>query len=202
MKTHHILTSAVLLFMTSNLAYAEQNQLDGQWYFQGSIGYSVVDMDNMLDEKSYDVNNDDISYELAVGYLFTDYVGVKIGWRELGKGSYKSSSTSTRYFHSEQEFSSLFIAMTGHYPIAEHFELVGSAGFSRLTQSRTANIYDNGSLTSTETPDDYDFTEPYFSLGVEYSFNRNITIISEFIHQPMTEIASANTYQLGIKYKF
>ena len=199
MKIHHILTSAVLLFMTSNLAYAEQNQLDGQWYIQGSVGYSIADIDDMLGEDNYDINDDDISYELAVGYLFTDYVGMKIGWRELVEASYIEHSSPTEYSQKIYKMSSLFIAITGHYPITENFELTGAAGFSRLALD--IKKIDYGPTTNTETYD-YDSTEPYFSLGVEYNFNQNIAIISEFIHQPMPQFASSNTYQLGLKYKF
>ncbi|MGF1911661.1 porin family protein [Vibrio kasasachensis] len=196
MKIHHILTSTILYLVASTFAHAQESQPNGQWYFQGSIGYSVIDLDDMLDSDHYGIEDSDTSYELALGYLFTEHVGIKFGYRELGEGQFIQDDTPDKLF--VQKLDSLFIAMTGHYPISDQFELLGAIGFSKISQDLQVTRLDSSGSASFS----YDFTEPYFSLGIEYKFNNTLSILSEFIHQPIPNLVEGNTYQIGLKYKF
>ena len=144
----------------SGAALAQQG--DTGWYVSGSLGNAEVDIPGA---------EDSTAWRIAGGYKINRTFGAELGYANLGD-----------FGGGGDDVTSLELAATASFPLANQFSLYGLVGFARL---------EAGSEEETEL---------MFGVGAQYDVSRNLGVRLKW-HRYDTDEA-IDVLSLGVVWKF
>jgi len=175
------------------LAFASAPALSQEsgWYAGVGLGQASHDVD-CAGTTSCDDN--DTAWKIFGGYQFNKYLGVEVGYTDLGKASLSDAISTTAF-----EVKGFEVLAVGTYPINQQFEIFGKAGFFRWDLDVKDNVF--GSISESGT----DFT---FGIGAKYNFSKNLGLRLEWQryndigNDSTTGTSDSDFIGLGLVFKF
>lgn len=153
----------VLLTSMLPLAASASQELT-PWYVGAGLG--VNNYEHIATE-----NGDDNPYawDIFAGYMFNDYFGAEIGYRDLGNADWTTAGISN-----DAGVKGTTLGLVGLWPLANRWSLSAEAGVMYYTLENSQNF--NGTSSSYS---DSDFA-PYFGAGVGYNFTDNLKLQAKY----------------------
>ncbi|NMH64754.1 OmpA family protein [Shewanella salipaludis] len=158
---------AVLLSSLLPLA-ANASQELSPWYLGAGVG--VNNYEPNCDQKSMKVCGEDDPYawDIFAGYLFNDYLGVELGYRDLGRAEWTDYSDK----FNDVGVKGPTLGLVGFWPLANRWSLSAEAGAINYL------IY-NDKAHGSEYYSDTDLA-PYYGAGVGYNFTDNLKLQAKY----------------------
>lgn len=203
MRTNKSILTAVLLGLISTGVQADTLAQTGPYIGLG-IGYSIADIDGDSIENglcggsclSYTDDEESLGFKLFGGYLFNDYLAVEGGYTNLGKFTYKATST-TGTNSGTYKVQTGNVDLLAHLPLMDTFSLTARGGllFSHMKEEYT----NTGSYT------EYSLGYKY-GLGFQYDFTAAWGLRGEWENNHLEESfaggANVHLISLGVVYRF
>ncbi len=134
--------------------------------------------------KNVNTNDDtDTSYRLYGGLNFNRYVGVEIGYANLGEFSSPSGVASW-------EYTSLYTAVVGKLPINSKFSLTSRLGYGRYD-------VDGSGIGASR-----DGSDLVYGIGALYHLNSRVGIALDYMRYDFGDVVENKAFSLGIQYSF
>ncbi|WP_394392005.1 OmpA family protein [Shewanella woodyi] len=178
---------AVLL--TSMLPFAANAAQElTPWYVGGGVG--VNDYEPSCDLKTMKVcgKDDPYAWDVFGGYLFNDYFGVELGYRDLGRGEW------TDYANKRNDVGAkgMTLGLVGFMPLSQRWSLSAEAGAMNYLLS-------NNKQYGTEYYSDSGVA-PYFGVGVGYNITENLKLQAKYRRYENLEDDKWNTLDMESNY--
>lgn len=206
---------AVLMAMASGAAWSAETGV----YFGASIGWSEVtsntkykesDSDGYVYSEKSDFSGSDFAYNIFLGYDFNKYVGVEVGYLDLGQPSdtYKYEDEGGTYKDKvDVSLHGMDLAVIARYPFADNFDVHGKLGVvwwtPRITDKYTEEGFDYWEKTSIEQ----DATDLMYGVGIGYTFDEHLVLSADWQNFELSgfgDFIGGNTsaYMFGAAWKF
>lgn len=199
-----------MLLFTPMMTLANESFIP-HWFVNGSVGYGLFEIgDTSYSDTSYSTTKDDsdFTFELSVGYKFSENLGMSVGYRDLGSYLHTESRhdsgvdySNESMFMTANDFSAFFISLDGYYPFFDKWTLLGKVGFNMIDveyQSTHTHISDINSYITNSTHRS-NTSEPFFTLGIEREITQDIGIsLSYFNHSGI----NVQEMKVGLSYAF
>lgn len=206
---------AVLMAMASTAAWSAESGV----YFGASFGWSEVSsnttvkysdsIDGVYDSMKSDFSGSDFAYNIFLGYDFNKYVGVEIGYLDLGvpTDTYKIEDEGTYKEKVEVELHGMDLALIGRYPFENNFDVHGKLGViwwtPKITDKFTEVDYGYWDKTTVEQ----DATDLLYGVGIGYTFDEHLVFSVDWQNFEMSgvgDLVSGNTsaWLFGAAWKF
>ncbi|WP_299492754.1 OmpA family protein [uncultured Shewanella sp.] len=192
MKTKIIL-STLLTFMISFSTFA-QTELT-PWYI--GVGAGINDYKSQCD-KNIISPCDDTSYgwELFTGYQLNQYIGIELGYRDLGK-AYWTDNNGEVNDYGKINTKGVTLGVVAQYPLAERWNInteVGAMGYNSKITNKWGNIY--GDMNTGNHTD----VTPYLGAGIGFNITDTIMLSAIYRHYQDLNAASNSRYDLENNY--
>lgn len=152
----------------------------GQSKFRNSNGFG-----------GFSSENKDTSYGVYLGSYFTPYVGVELGYTDLGKVDRAGGSTEAKAGSA---------ALVGKLPLGPSFNLLGKLGatYSRVEVSA---LPASGVATGSKSG-----WGPSYGIGAEYNFTQNVSAVVQYdeyrMPYPGDSKGKVNNTSIGVRFKY
>ena len=121
-------------------------------------------------------NMQDTGYKLFGGYQFNRNFGVELGYFNLGKFSY-STTTAAGPLNGKYDIEGLNLDLVGTYPLSERWSVLGRLG---AQYANTRNTFSGSGLGATaKTSPSKEDTNLKVGLGLQYELNRSLFLRGE-----------------------
>ena len=158
------------------------------WYVGGGLG--VNNYEPNCDQKTMKVCGEDDPYAWDVfgGYLFNDYFGVELGYRDLGRAEWTDYSNKLNDVGAR----GMSLGLVAFYPFANKWSLSAEAGamnylISNKKQWDTEYYSDNG-------------IAPYIGAGIGYNFTDNLKLAAKYRRYENLDEEKWNTLSMESNY--
>lgn len=178
-------------FFALSLTGAPALSQDMGWYAGVGLGQASHDVDcagtTSCDDK-------DTAWKLFGGYQFNKYLGVEVGYTDLGKASLSDAISTTTF-----EANGFEVLAVGTYPINQQFEIFGKAGFFLWDLEAKDNVFGRISESGTDLT---------FGIGAKYNFSKNLGLRLEWQRyndigdKSTTGTSDSDFIGLGLVFKF
>jgi OOP family OmpA-OmpF porin len=181
----------LLTTMLLTAAFAANSQVqDDEGYYAG-ISANWVNAD-FKDRSDTDFDDSDAAFGIRGGYMFSDMLGVEIGYMDFGDFEATDDDANDTIDLNADAFT---LAAVFNWSVAEYIDLYGKLGVYNVNANRTSTIAGN-------VLEDDDDTSAYGTLGIEYDFGdwdvfAEISIADTDINDLNMDIIS-----VGVKYQF
>lgn len=187
-----------VVLLTSMLPFAASAAEElTPWYIGAGLG--VNNYQPNCDQKTMKECGEDDPYAWDVfgGYLFNEFVGVELGYRDLGRAQWTDYSDK----RNDVGASGVSLGLVGFYPLADKWSLSAEVGafnyvISNKKQYNTEYYSDNG-------------VAPYFGAGVGYNFTDNLKLQAKYRRYEnldedkwSTLAMESNYWGLELSYRF
>jgi len=210
----HRLAAGMLLSCLATASLAQGPARPHKWYVDLGVGESTLDHESGFT----DVDDTDTSYSFRVGYKFSRFYALELGYIDIG--DFRSALVPTCVsevpcgpsIYEQSSIDGILLNSRIIWPIARHFELNGSLGMlyherkTTVTTSNYADVpyrdnYSNGGFSfglgiaapiNERFEIGLDFTQ-YFEVGVAFDFSDNPSIVSD---------SDSRVFALDLRYRF
>lgn len=169
----------VLLTSMLPLAASASQELT-PWYV--GAGFGVNNYEHIATD-----NGDDNPYawDIFAGYMFNDYFGAEIGYRDLGSADWTSGGISN-----DADVKGATLGLVGLWPLGNRWSLSAEAGamYYTLENTQTSTSYSSN-----------DFA-PYFGAGVGYNFTDNLKLQAKYRRYENLDDTDFNTIKADSNY--
>ncbi|WOT04303.1 OmpA family protein [Shewanella youngdeokensis] len=187
---------AVLL--TSLLPFAA-SAADGMspWYVGGGVG--INDYEPNCDQKTMKTcgADDPYAWDVFAGFLFNDYFGVELGYRDLGRAEWVDYANKLNDVGAK----GMSLGLVGFLPVADRWSLSAEAGALNYI------IYNNKNYGSEYYSDNG--VAPYIGVGIGYDLSDNLKLQAKYRRYENLDEEKWNTlsmesnyYGLELSYRF
>lgn len=182
----------VLLASMLPLAASASQELT-PWYVGAGMG--VNNYEHIATE-----NGDDNSFawDVFAGYMFNDYFGAEIGYRDLGSADWTNAGISN-----DVDVQGVTLGLVGLWPLGNRWSLSAEAGAMYYTLE---NSQRSGALSDEYSSEDI---APYFGAGIGYNFTDNLKLQAKYRRYEGlddtdfdTIEADSNYWGLELSYRF
>jgi OOP family OmpA-OmpF porin len=125
-----------------------------QAFVELGVGQSMFDVDSI---PGVTVDDEDTTFAISGGWMFTPNIGAEVGWRDLGGISASGPGGSA-----SAEVDGFMLGAVGRFTVAQNIAIVPRIGLYMWDAS-------GGGLAGGASDDG---TDLYFGVGAEYSFTR------------------------------
>lgn len=157
MKIHRFVSVATLALAAAGAAQAQV------FYAGGSLGGSYWDVEEV---PGASIDQSDFGFKVHLGFEFSPYVAVELGWADVGKARFSGSGIS-----GDLKGSGAYLDLVGTLPIAEGWVLLGRFGAfngkAKGTVSGLGSTSDSGN-------------DVKFGVGFEWHVSRQVAIRGEW----------------------
>ena len=189
-----IVTAAIAAAMPA-LAQSEPNFTP--WYLgvgigQGHLNVSGQDLTGLNDAT---VKTNETTYTIRGGWRFSPYMGLELGYYDLGKYSFHGiANASTLDIDGQAKAKSVGVSFVGTLPI-DVFDLYGRVGFAR------SELKVNASATLAPTPVNTKDkqNEATYGVGARWNFVPNMGLFAEWMKNDKIKVDS---YLVGVDFRF
>jgi OOP family OmpA-OmpF porin len=118
-------------------------------------------------------DDEDSSWRIFAGYQFNKYVGLELGYADLGQGEGRATVTGVGSGTARFEAEAWDLVMVGMLPINERFSIFGKLGFARwdVDASATVSIPGRGTGVGSDSEDGTELTQ---GVGAQFNFTKNV----------------------------
>jgi len=178
-----------VVLLTSMLPFAASAAQElTPWYVGGGLG--VNNYEPNCDQKTMKVCGEDDPYAWDVfgGYLFNEYVGIELGYRDLGRAEWTDYSNK----RNDVGVRGMSLGFVGFYPLADKWSLSAEAGalnylISNKKEYNTEYYSDSG-------------IAPYLGAGVGYNFTDNLKLQAKYRRYENLDEEKWNTLSMESNY--
>jgi OOP family OmpA-OmpF porin len=187
--TLSVLTCAML---TIQLAHAEETFINpdwanSAWYIGAGVGRSRASIDqqrlsqsltaNGATVTSFSTDERDTGYKLFVGKQLNRYLAVELGYFDLGKFGFNSTTSGNGVLNGEAGFRGANLDLLAQLPLSERWSLLGRVG---ANYAKASTHFTGNRLTAVT---DRDPSERKLNakagLGLEYKFSEALAVRGE-----------------------
>ncbi|ABK49370.1 MULTISPECIES: OmpA family protein [Shewanella] len=166
----------VLLTSMLPLAASASQELT-PWYVGAGLGvnnYEHIATDNG-DDNPY-------AWDIFAGYMFNDYFGAEIGYRDLGSADWTYAGIGN-----DADVKGATLGLVGVWPLGNRWSLSAEAGAMYYTLENNQRV---GGVSSSYSENDF---APYFGAGVGYNFTDNLKLQAKYRrYENLDDNAGAN----------
>jgi len=166
----------VLLTSMLPLAASASQELT-PWYVGAGLGvnnYEHIATDNG-DDNPY-------AWDIFAGYMFNDYFGAEIGYRDLGSADWTYAGISN-----DADVKGATLGLVGVWPLGNRWSLSAEAGAMYYTLENNQRV---GNVSTSYSENDF---APYFGAGVGYNFTDNLKLQAKYRrYENLDDNAGAN----------
>ncbi len=186
------------ILLTSMLPFAANAAQDlTPWYIGGGIGVNNYEPNcDMKTMKSCD-KDDPYAWDVFGGYLFNDYFGVELGYRDLGRTTWVDYENKLNDVGAK----GMSLGVVGFWPFADRWSLSAEAGAMNYTLS-------NNKQWGSEYYSDNGIA-PYFGAGIGYNITENLKLQAKYRrYESLNEdkwdtlAMESNYWGLELSYRF
>lgn len=178
-----------VVLLTSMLPFAASAAQElTPWYVGGGLG--VNNYEPSCDQKTMKVCGEDDPYAWDVfgGYLFNEYVGIELGYRDLGRAEWTDYSNK----RNDVGARGMSLGFVGFYPLADKWSLSAEAGalnylISNKKEYNTEYYSDSG-------------IAPYLGAGIGYNFTDNLKLQAKYRRYENLDEEKWNTVSMESNY--
>jgi OOP family OmpA-OmpF porin len=158
------------------------------WYVGGGLG--VNNYKPNCDQKTMKVCGEDDPYAWDVfgGYLFNEYIGIELGYRDLGRAEWTDYSNKSNDVGAR----GMSLGFVGFYPLADKWSLSAEAGaFNYLISNKkeyNTEYYSDSSIA------------PYLGAGIGYNFTDNLKLQAKYRRYENLDEEKWNTLSMESNY--
>ncbi|MGK0409616.1 MAG: OOP family OmpA-OmpF porin [Shewanella psychromarinicola] len=189
MDVNMIKNTLKVVLLTSLLPFAASaaEQLT-PWYVGGGLG--VNNYEPNCDQKTMKVCGEDDPYAWDVfgGYLFNDYVGIELGYRDLGRAEWTDYSNK----RNDVGARGMSLGFVGFYPLADKWSLSAEAGaFNYLISNKkeyNTEYYSDSGIA------------PYLGAGIGYNVTDNLKLQAKYRRYENLDEEKWNTLSMESNY--
>ncbi|MCS6125188.1 OmpA family protein [Shewanella baltica] len=162
------------------------------WYVGAGLG--VNNYEHIATQNGQD---DPYAWDVFAGYMFNDYFGAEIGFRDLGNADWTSAGISN-----DAGVKGSTLGLVGIWPLANRWSLSAEAGAMYYSLE---NNQHNGSVSSKYSTNDF---APYLGAGVGYNFTDNLKLQAKYrryenLNDDYNIVeADSNYWGLELSYRF
>ncbi|WP_298773798.1 OmpA family protein [uncultured Shewanella sp.] len=189
-----ILLSTLLTSVISFSASADTEM--SPWYIGAGTG--INDYQVQCDKSATSSCDDNTPYgwELFTGYMFNQYIGLELGYRDLGQANWTHFNGELNDYGSI-DTKGVTLGLIGYYPFAERWNInaeIGAMRYDSKITNQWGNIYGNS-----EAGNHTDYT-PYIGAGVGFNITENIMLSAVYRHYQDLNPTQNNFYDLENNY--
>lgn len=158
------------------------------WYVSGGLG--VNNYEPNCDQKTMKICGEDSPYawDVAGGYLFNDYFGLELGYRDLGRAEWTDYS-NTRNDVGAHGFT---LGLVAFYPFAHNWSLSAEAGAMNYIITNNVN-YGNHYYSDRGVA-------PFIGAGIGYNFTDNLKLAAKYRRYENLDEDKWNTLEMESNY--
>ncbi|MGI2025378.1 OmpA family protein [Shewanella glacialipiscicola] len=182
-----------IVLLTSMLPFAASaSQELTPWYVGAGLG-----VNNYEHVATQNGSDDPFAWDIFAGYMFNDYFGAEIGFRDLGNADWNDAGISN-----DADVKGSTLGLVGLWPLANRWSLSAEAGVMYYTLENSQSSLAGSSKYSTD-----DFA-PYFGAGVGYNFTDNLKLQAKYrryenLNDDYNIVeADSNYWGLELSYRF
>ena len=185
------------------------------WYMGAGVGRTRADIYNNdlanrmsaagLPLTSFNADNRDTGYKLFVGKKFNRYIGVELGYFDLGDFSFDAGSSAGRNLRGETDFRGVNLDLVGTLPLTERLSLLARAGV-QYAKARTS--YSGNFLNAVTNPNPPNEGRRHAKIGVgaEFKLSEALALRAEVERYRVTDAVYNNgdvdMASVSLVYKF
>jgi OOP family OmpA-OmpF porin len=126
---------------------------------------------NAITSQSIATDRRDAGGKVFVGRQFNPYIGMELGYFDLGKFGWQTSTTPAGTLNGEIRAQGLNVDFLATLPLSTNLSALGRVG---ATYTRTRSEYSSTGILRTLNPSPSERkAEPKWGLGLQYAFNQN-----------------------------
>ena len=181
--------AAVIAVISCNLASAAE---PGASYVSLSVGSG----EQKVSTEGVTLSDNATAFQLAGGYRYTPYVGVEVGYTNLGKASVSGNGITA-----SSKPQSIHLAVTGNWDVSPQFAVTGKLGVAHnRTKLEASEAGFSDSVTESRN-------SPFFGVGVSYTFAPNAAVIVDYqnfgkLYKEDGADLKGHVVTAGVRYSF
>lgn len=185
---NRMLSVALLSALLPAVSAANANDKDGlsPWYIGAGVGVNDYEHNYSIREN---IDDDPAAWEVFVGYQLSDFYSLEVGYRDLGRATWRDWVTND---HNDAGAKGLSLSMLGTIPLYGDLHAIAEAGAMHyiLKNYRNwgANYYSDSGWA------------PYVGLGLGYYITDNIQLAAKYRRYSNLEDDTYNTLDLDSNY--
>ncbi|MDR9765536.1 OmpA family protein [Shewanella baltica] len=152
------------------------------WYVGAGLG--VNNYEHIATQNGQD---DPYAWDVFAGYMFNDYFGAEIGFRDLGNADW----TDAKGINNDAGVKGSTLGLVGIWPLANRWSLSAEAGAMYYSLENTQN--------GTNKYSSNDFA-PYIGAGVGYNFTDNLKLQAKYRRYENLDDTDFNTIEADSNY--
>jgi OOP family OmpA-OmpF porin len=162
------------------------------WYAGLSIGQGKADLGSGGAGFSGSLDDKDTTFGARLGYDFTRYFGMELGYYNLGKYNFNGTFSGLPV-SGNADLKSYSVSVVGTLPFSEHFSAYGKAGYARSRATGNANIAGFGGNASDWT------NEAVYGAGLKWMVDRQWGLFTEWMRNDDNKV---DNYMVGALIRF
>nr|WP_293632391.1 OmpA family protein [Shewanella sp. CG12_big_fil_rev_8_21_14_0_65_47_15] len=131
------------------------------------------------------------AWDIFAGYMFNDYFGAEIGYRDLGNADWTTSGISN-----DADVKGTTLGLVGVWPLANRWSLSAEAGVMYYTLENSQHDTVSGANGSYSSND----FAPYLGAGVGYNFTDNLKLQAKYRRYENLDDTDFNTIEADSNY--
>ena len=146
----------------------------------------------------------DTGYKVFMGYQMNRYLGVELGYFNLGKQGFTVNTTPAGVLNGEVRVQGANLDLVATVPLTTNLSLLGRAG---ATYGRTRTQFTSSGAVTTSGPNFSDrIANPKLGLGVQYAFNDRFIVRGEAeayrVNDAVSGRSRVNMYSVSLVFAF
>ena len=167
-----------------------------QGFVEFGLGQSKIDLDaNFAPGIAVSSDEKDTTWAISGGYMFHPMIGAEVGYRDLGKTSL-SATNGVDTVSANAKVDGFTLGAVGRIPVGDKFSIVPRFGFYMWDGSGQGFV--NG--VQVISLDD-DGTDPYFGVGAEYAFSKQVFAGAHFVRFDV-DGDDVDVFELKVGFRF
>ncbi|MCB2381890.1 OmpA family protein [Shewanella baltica] len=138
------------------------------WYIGGGLGVNNYEPNCDLKTTKVCGEDDPYAWDIFAGYMFNDYFGIELGYRNLGRAEWTDYSNKLN----DLGVKGTTLGLVGVWPIANNWSLSVEAGAMNY-------LISNNKQWGSEYYSDSGIA-PYFGTGIGYNFTENLKLQAKY----------------------
>ncbi|MCE3605020.1 OmpA family protein [Massilia sp. P8910] len=183
------------------------------WYVGGNIGRSRANIDdvrlirsltaNGAGLNSFTADEKDVGYKLYVGKQLNQYFAVEAGFFDLGKFSFKSTTTQNGTLNGEAGFRGANLDLVAQVPLSQRFSVFGRAG---MNYAKATTRFNGNRLFAVTNPSPSERKlNAKAGFGLEYKFSEALALRGEVeryrVNDAVGNRGDVDLFSVGLVYK-
>lgn len=177
------------ILLTSMLPFAANAAQElTPWYVGGGLGVNNYEPNCDMKTMKTCGKDDPYAWDVFGGYLFNDYFGVELGYRDLGRAEWVDYANKMNDVGAK----GMTLGVVGFWPIANRWSLSAEAGAMNYTLS---NNKEYGSEYYSDSG-----IAPYLGAGVGYNITENLKLQAKYRRYENLDEDKWNTLAMESNY--